>query len=110
VTGERRDVVRRVMRQGRHKPTRFHHPTSRQETPTMTNTATKTKRTKIADLRPPREIRENTKARREWLAAQCAEMNAAPNTEAKIVGTGSYQSVSVYRVEASARSAGTRRS
>jgi hypothetical protein len=57
-----------------------------------------TKRTKTGDVQPPKEIRENTKARRAWLAAEVARLNAEPNTEAKIVGTGSYQRISVYTV------------
>jgi len=61
-------------------------------------TATKTKRVKIDDVTPPAEIRENTKARRAWLAAEAARLNAQPETEAKIVGQGSYQRISVYRV------------
>jgi len=63
--------------------------------------ATKTKRTLLRSecAMPPREIRENTKARRAWLAEKLAEVNALPNREAKIVGTGSYQSVSVYEVK-----------
>lgn len=60
--------------------------------------ATKTKKTKVEDLRPPMELREITKARREWLAAKLAEVNARPGFEGKIVGNGSYQSVSVYSV------------
>lgn len=60
--------------------------------------ATKTRKTKVETLLPPREIREITKARREWLAAKMAEVNARPGFEAKIVGNGSYQSVSVYSV------------
>jgi hypothetical protein len=64
-------------------------------TPT-TGTLTRTK--KIDTLYPPREIVDNTKARRAWLADKAAEINALPNRSAKIVGTGSYQSVSVYEV------------
>jgi hypothetical protein len=60
--------------------------------------ATKTKKTKVDDLRPPMELREITKARREWLAMMLAEVNARPGFEGKIVGNGSYQSVSVYSV------------
>jgi hypothetical protein len=60
--------------------------------------ATKTKTKKVEDLYPPREIREITKARREWLAATVAEVNARPGFSGKIVGNGSYQSVSVYSV------------
>lgn len=42
---------------------------------------------------PPREITENTKARRAWLEAKLAELLAA-GRDAKIVGKGSYQGVS----------------
>jgi len=64
-------------------------------------TATKTKRTLLRSecLTPPREIRDNTKVRRQWLADKLAEVSALPNREAKIVGTGSYQSLSVYEVK-----------
>lgn len=62
------------------------------------STATKTKKTKVNELRPPAEIRENTKARRAWLADQLAEVNALSGFEGKIVGNGSYQVVSVYSV------------
>lgn len=62
--------------------------------------ATKTKRKLIRAecKRPPVEIRENTKARRAWLETYASEVNARPNREAKIVGKGSYQEVSVYEV------------
>jgi hypothetical protein len=60
--------------------------------------ATKTKKTKVEDLRPPMEIRDNTKVRREWLASKLAEVNARVGFEGRIVGNGSYQSVSVYSV------------
>lgn len=61
-------------------------------------TGTKTKKTKGPDLCPPNDIRENTKARRAWLAAEVERLNAEPNTEAKVVGMGSYQRVSVWHV------------
>lgn len=48
---------------------------------------------------PPKEIRENTKVRRAWLAEKLAEINALPNREGKIVGIGTYQSLSVYEVK-----------
>lgn len=50
-------------------------------------------------VQPPREIRDNTKERRAWLAAKVEEINKREDREAKIVGTGSYQSVSVYEVK-----------
>lgn len=56
-----------------------------------------TKTVKTDDIYPPREIRENTKARRAWLAERLAELHAAPQHAAsKIVGQGSYQRISVY--------------
>lgn len=61
-------------------------------------TATKTKLRKLAGIMPPREIRDNTKVRRAWLADKVAEINAQPNRIAKIVGNGSYQEVSVSEV------------
>ena len=63
--------------------------------------ATTTKRTLLRGecVSPPREIREQAKARRAWLADKLAEINQQPNREAKIVGTGSYQSISVYEVK-----------
>lgn len=61
--------------------------------------ALKTKKTKTASHRPPREIVDaGTKPRRAWLAAKLAEISAKPNTEAKIVGIGSYQEVSEWTV------------
>lgn len=65
----------------------------------MTKTAQLEKRTKIEEAHPPREIRENTKARRAWLAAKLKEVNATPERAGKIVGAGSYQCVSVYKIE-----------
>lgn len=64
----------------------------------MSHLGTKTKRTKGADIYPPREIRDNTKARRAWLAEKLAEVTAQPNVEAKVVGIGSYQRVSVWNL------------
>jgi hypothetical protein len=64
--------------------------------------ATITKRRKIESIRPPADIRDNTKTRRAWLAAKAAEVNAIPAREAKIVGVGSYQEVSVWAVETKA--------
>jgi hypothetical protein len=60
--------------------------------------ALKTKKAKTASHRPPSEIRDNTKLRRAWLAEKLAEISAKPNTEAKIVGVGSYQEVSEWTV------------
>jgi hypothetical protein len=65
---------------------------------------------KIAEIAFPRETeaalekqfgygsRKVAAARREWLAAKVAEIKAQPNRDAKVVGTGSYQRVSVYEV------------
>jgi len=65
----------------------------------MTNpTGTKTKKTLIDRKSPPAEVRENTKARRAWLATESARL-VAEGFETKIVGQGSYQTVSVYKVE-----------
>lgn len=58
----------------------------------------KIKRKLVGGEHPPTEIVSNTKARREWLATRAAEINAMPNREAKIVGTGSYQSISIYEL------------
>lgn len=49
----------------------------------------------------PRDIQENTKARREWLAAKCAELIAA-GREAKVCGVGCMQYVSVKIAKAKA--------
>lgn len=64
----------------------------------MTKTATKTKLRKLASVRPPVEIRDNTKVRRQWLADRLAEIQAEPNRVAKIVGGGSYQEIRVWEV------------
>jgi hypothetical protein len=61
--------------------------------------ATTTRKRRIDSLRPPQDIRENTQARRAWLAEQVAEISSQPNREARIVGTGSYQSVTVYAID-----------
>jgi len=60
--------------------------------------ATKTKKTKIypGNTRPPREIQEKTKERRAWLAQRLAELQRFPNLEAKVVGKGSYEEISVW--------------
>jgi hypothetical protein len=60
---------------------------------------TKTKRIKINSVYPPREIRENTKERRAWLANKLLDINNTPGLEGKIVQSGSYQNISVYKVE-----------
>jgi hypothetical protein len=57
-----------------------------------------TTRKKVETVYPPKEIRDDTKARRSWLAAEADRINLEPSREAKIVGTGSYQSISVYKV------------
>lgn len=56
----------------------------------------KAKKSKTSEIWPPQDIRENTKARREWLAAKLAEVNAQKDTEGRIVESGSYQHISVY--------------
>lgn len=60
----------------------------------MTHVLRKTK--KIGESHPPRDIRENTKARREWLAAEHDQLFMEGKI-AKIVGTGSYQHISIYK-------------
>jgi hypothetical protein len=60
--------------------------------------AATTKTKKIQSHYPPREIRDETKARRAWLAAKAAEISAQPGREARIVGKGSYQEVAEYEV------------
>lgn len=62
--------------------------------------ATTTKRVPAPAICPPRDIRENTKARRAWLAEKLAEVLQQPNTEAKITGNGSYQQISVWTLVA----------
>lgn len=51
---------------------------------------------KTSESHPPRDIRENTKARRAWLASELERVNALPNTSGRIVGNGSYQCVAIY--------------
>src|SRR5262245_26123524 len=58
--------------------------------------ATKTKTKKVAEIWPPAEIREHTKVRRAWLATEAARVAETPHRSAKLVGTGSYQHLSVY--------------
>lgn len=70
--------------------------------------AMKSKRRHIEDVFPPAEIREQTRARRAWVEAMIAEQNALPGREAKSVGTGSYQHVSVWAVEQVAATLQTR--
>jgi len=60
--------------------------------------ATRTKTKKIAESWPPAEIREVTKPRRAWLAAETARVLETPNRSVKLVGVGSYQHLSVYEV------------
>lgn len=68
----------------------------------MTNTTgTAQKSTKGRDYSAPREINENTKARRAWLAEKLASVLAEPDTDqtkTKIVGIGSYQRVSEWKL------------
>lgn len=60
---------------------------------------TTTKKIRLQELRPPVEIRDNTKVRRQWVAGKIAEINAQPNREAKSIGGGSYQTVVVYELK-----------
>jgi hypothetical protein len=48
----------------------------------------------VRHVQPPREIRDNTKARRAWLQSELEKL-LAEGEDAKITGTGSYQSISV---------------
>jgi hypothetical protein len=64
----------------------------------MSITGTKEKRTKLTEVCPPNDILSNTKARRAWLATELAKIQAEANRDGKIVGTGSYQRISVYEV------------
>lgn len=64
----------------------------------MSTTATKEKLIRLANVTPPDEIRDNTKARRAWLAAEMDRINAEPNRLARIIDTGSYQRLAVYEV------------
>ena len=57
---------------------------------------TKTKRTPLPALRPPMEIRDNTKARRAWLAEQLASL--PKGIEGRITQQGSYQQLSRWTV------------
>lgn len=76
---------------------------------------TTSKRIKLTDISTPDEIlapfmdasgygakegmtKKLSDARKAWLAAKMAEINAQPNREATIVGNGSYQRVSVYEI------------
>jgi len=57
------------------------------------------KTTKIAELRVPRALRTDTKARRAWIA-DVAEWHVAQNTlKVAVRGVGSYQTIAVYKVE-----------
>ena len=76
---------------------------------------TKTKRIRLASVRVPKDVlapfvdangwvkdgmtMKLAKARRGWLEAEAARINAEPNREAKVVGTGSYMEISVYATE-----------
>lgn len=64
----------------------------------MSTTGKKEKLVKLPDVKPPQDIRENTKARRAWLATELAAIQAQPNRRARIVDTGSYQRISVWDV------------
>jgi len=59
------------------------------------STVTVAKTKKVADLQPPRAIRENTKARRAWLA-DVAAWHADEGFTSKTLNIGSYQSLGVY--------------
>lgn len=63
----------------------------------MTAIGLKAKTVKIGEQRAPKEIRDNTKARRAWNAATIAEVTAEAGITAKVVGKGSYEVVVVYR-------------
>lgn len=63
--------------------------------------ATLSKTKKIGENCPPREIRDDTKARRAWVAQRIAELTGTtgPNggtISAKSIGIGSYQCVAIY--------------
>ena len=64
----------------------------------MNETLIKQKLIRSECLSPPHEIRENKNLRQAWLDSRVAEINRRPDRRAKIVGKGSYQSVSVYEV------------
>jgi hypothetical protein len=59
--------------------------------------ATVTKKRRVDSVSPPGEIREDTKKRRAWLAAKVAELELKPGISTRIVGQGSYQSITVYQ-------------
>lgn len=60
--------------------------------------ATKTKRARIDRTYAPKEIREDAKARKAWLAAKKAEIDATPGLEGQIVDSGSYQNVVTWKL------------
>ncbi len=60
-------------------------------------TGTMRKTVKIGERRAPAEIRDITKARRAWNAATIAEVTQEPGITAKVIGTGGYETVAVYR-------------
>ena len=59
----------------------------------------KTQRHTQPDVYPPADIRGDTKARRAWLAQRLGELAEQADLEVRIVGTGSYQRISVRRLE-----------
>jgi len=65
----------------------------------MTDTTTRTKTKETIRHYPPREIVEDTKARRAWVEAKVAELKALPLRDAKSVQSGSYQHVVEYVLE-----------
>ena len=58
----------------------------------------KTKSHMLPDVYPPADIRSDTKARRAWLAAKATEL-ASDDIAVKVIGAGSYQHLSVRRLE-----------
>jgi hypothetical protein len=78
--------------------------TTAQTITTPADKGLRAKKVKGSDVRPPAEIREKTKERRAWLVDKLAEILSAnaghefPIVEARIVGNGSYQSVSVWNI------------
>lgn len=55
-----------------------------------------TKQKLSAAIRPPREIRDQTNIRRQWIADKVAEITKDPTKVCKVVGGGSYQEIKVY--------------
>lgn len=64
----------------------------------MAMETTKTKKRRLKGEAPPRDIRENTSARRAWLAQRLSEIQTDPNIEARIVGKGSYQEIAKWEL------------